>query len=269
MASVTHQQIYKTKKESLGRFVDFWKTEMPLTFRSVHREFLLAFIVFAVSVLIGVVSSLYDKEFPRLILGDGYVNMTLENIRSGDPMAVYKHTGRMDMFSQITLNNVMVSFRTFVSGFLTSIGTFFILFYNGVMVGAFQTLFYNEGAFLTSFLVIWIHGTLEIWAIIVAGAAGFVMGNSILFPGTYSRFQSFRMGAMRGLKVIIGTVPIFIVAGFLESFITRLTWMPDPFKAFIILASMSFNLFYFVFYPIWLSKRLHYNRESELGQGIS
>jgi uncharacterized membrane protein SpoIIM required for sporulation len=269
MASAIHQNIYKNKKENTSRLVTFWTRELPLMFRSAHPQLLLSFVVFALAVLIGAVSTLHDENFPRLILGDGYVNMTLENIRKGDPMAVYKSHGQADMFFAITYNNVRVAFITFVSGVMSSIGTLFVLVQNGIMLGAFQTFFYNEGLFLTSFLAVWIHGTLEISVIIIAGAAGFQMGNSLLFPGTYSRLTSFRMGAKRGLKIVVGTVPIFIVAGFLEGFVTRLTDMPTFLKVAIIASSAGFIVWYYVIYPIRLSRRATYDQESELGQGIS
>ncbi len=268
MATAIHQDIYKNKKENSSRLITFWTHEMPLMFHSAHRQLLLALGVFVLAVLIGAVSTVHDEDFPRLILGDGYVNMTLENIRKGDPMAVYKSHGQLDMFFAITYNNIMVGFKTFVAGVLSSIGTLYILVENGIMLGAFQTFFYNEGLLLTSFLTVWIHGTLEISVIIIAGAAGFVMGNSILFPGTYSRLAAFQMGAKRGLKIVVGTVPIFILAGFLESFVTRLTNMPIALKCLIIGGSATFIIWYYVVYPIRLARRNRYNQENELGEAI-
>ena len=98
-------------------------------------------------------------------------------------------------------------------------------------------------------LVIWIHGTLEISAIIISGAAGMVLGNSILFPGTYSRRESFVIGAKDGVKILVSLIPIFITAGFLESFVTRFTNMPIYISLFIILGSLSFIVWYVWVYP--------------------
>ena len=75
------------------------------------------------------------------------------------------------------------------------------------------------------------------------------MGNGLLFPGTYSRVQSFRFAAKKGLKIIVGLVPIFILAGFLEGFVTRMTGMPGIFKIAIILGSFIFIFIYFIFIP--------------------
>ena len=249
LAGKTHQAIYKNKKEKKNRFVTFWKYELPLLFREHHRQLFYAFLVFAIACGIGALSAAMDDTFVRLILGDGYVNQTLQNIRNGDPMAVYKSMGEAEMFLMITINNVKVSFLAFVLGVFFSIGTFWVLFSNGIMLGAFQYFFYQKGLLLTSVLTIWIHGTLEISAIVIAGCAGFVMGNSLLFPKTHSRLHSFKQGARRGLKIVVGLVPIFITAGFLEGFVTRHTEMPMVLSLFIILTSAAFILYYFILYP--------------------
>src|SRR5690606_5887494 len=103
---------------------------------------------------------------------------------------------------------------------------------------------------------IWIHGTIEISVIIVAGCAGMVVGKSILFPQTYTRLASFIQGVKNGLKIVLSTIPFFIIAGFLEGFVTRLTAMPDWLSIFIITASLVVILFYYVFYPIYLNKKI-------------
>ena len=112
-------------------------------------------------------------------------------------MAVYNGSSEFPMFLSITLNNIMVSFNCFAMGLLTSFGTGYMLLNNGIMIGAFQTFFYQHDLLWESFLAIWLHGTLEIWAIIVAGAAGLALGNGWLFPGTYSRLESFKRGAKK------------------------------------------------------------------------
>jgi uncharacterized membrane protein SpoIIM required for sporulation len=256
LASKAHQQIYKNKKEKKSRILYFWKYELPLLFKQAHRELLYSFLISLAAALIGAISAAHDDDFVRLILGDTYVNQTLENISKGDPLAVYKSIDSGSMFFMITINNIRVSFLCFAAGMLLSMGTVYLLFTNGIMLGAFQYFFYAKGLLLQSVLVIWIHGTLEISAIIIAGAAGLTMGNSILFPGTYSRFESFRMGAKRGVKIVIGLLPIFIIAGFLESFVTRHNEMPSWLSLSIIMTSLLFIVGYFIVYPIYLNKNL-------------
>ena len=249
LASTLHNQIYRNKRESTSRLVTFWTQEIPQTIWDARRALLASFIIFAVSVLIGAVSQLGDDSFARIILGNDYVDMTLENIRKGAPMAVYDSGGETEMFLGITLNNVKVSFTVFVLGVFTSLGTGFMLFQNGVMLGSFQSFFFQQGLGFESMLAIWLHGTLEIWAVIVAGAAGITLGNGWLMPGTYSRMTSFMQAARKGLKIIVGTVPVFITAAFIEGFATRHTeWGTWP-RLAIICFSALFIAYYYMYLP--------------------
>ncbi len=255
IASTAHQKIYKTKKESKNRFINFFKTEFPLSFYKHQKQLLIAFSVFAFFSLVGAFSSANDVDFVRLILGDSYVNMTLENIEKGDPMAVYKKANEVDMFIGITINNIRVAMFAFVLGILFSVGTLYIMMQNGIMLGSFLYFFYDKGLLWESSRTIWIHGTIEIAVIIIAGCAGLVLGNGLLFPETYSRLESFKRSMKDGLKIMVSTIPFFIIAGFLEGFVTRHTEMPDWLAIIIILSSLAIIIFYYVIYPIQLHKK--------------
>ncbi len=249
LASSAHQKIYKTKKEKKNRFYSFWVKEFPLEFYQYQKQLLITFLIAALFTAIGVYSSATDGAFVRSILGDRYVNMTLENIANDDPMAVYKQMGETNMFLGITINNIRVALNCFILGVMFGIGTIYMLMQNFIMLGSFQYFFYDKGLLWESVRTIWIHGTIEISVIIIAGCAGLVVGNSILFPKTYTRLTSFVRGVKAGLKIVISTIPFFIIAGFLEGFVTRHTEMPDWLAIFIILGSLALILFYYVIYP--------------------
>lgn len=259
LAFRAHQLIYINKKENRKRFQLFWLTEYPLHLSTIKKYISYSLLIFFIATGIGIVSTLNDDTFVRLILGDSYVNMTINNIDNGDPMAVYKQMNQMDMFLGITLNNIMVAIYVFIFGVFISIGTAYFLFQNGVMLGAFLTFFYQKGLLADAMLVIWIHGTLEIFAIIVAGAAGITLGNSILFPGTYGRRTSFVCGVKKSLKTLIGVLPLFVVAGFFEGFVTRYSNMHDALKLTIILSSLVFIIWYFFIYPYKINQKLMHN----------
>lgn len=256
LASQAHQKIYRNKKEGRNRIVEFWKIEFPLFFRQYHKTLGVAFLIFVAAALIGSISAINDSSFVRLILGDAYVNETLNNIAAGDPTAIYKGGSEIGSFLGITINNIRVAILAFAFGVITSLGTVYILFSNGVMLGAFITFFYTEHVFFEANKQIWLHGTIEISVIIVAGCAGLIMGNSILFPKTFSRGVSFMRGAKDGLKVVVSTIPFFIIAGFIEGFITRYSGMPSWAAFLIIGSSLALILFYYLIYPIILN-RLH------------
>jgi uncharacterized membrane protein SpoIIM required for sporulation len=256
LASKAHQNIYKTKKESKNRLISFFKTEFPTMFYQHHRELLITFLTFTLFVIVGAFSAANEGDFVRSFLGDGYVNMTLENIEKGDPMAVYKQQGEFNMFLGITLNNIKVALYAFGYGILFGVGTLYIMMQNGIMLGSFQYFFYEKGLLWESARTIWIHGTIEISVIIIASCAGLVMGNGILFTGTFPRLEAFKRGVINGLKILMSTIPFFIIAGFLEGFVTRHTEMPDWLAILIIAGSLALILFYYVIYPIRLNKKL-------------
>ena len=255
LAAGLHQSIYRNKKEKLNRFSVFWKYELPMLFHTYRKQLLYSFIFFMISGAIGVLSAKYDDTFVRVILGDGYVNMTNENIDKGDPFGVYKQQGPVAMFFHIALNNSYVALLMFASGIFLSIGPVFYLLKTGIMVGSFEYYFFSKGLGAASVLVIWIHGTLEISAIIVAGAAGLVLGNGLLFPKTHTRFEAFKMNAKDATKIALGIIPVILAAAFLEGFVTRYTSMPLWLSISILSGSLLFMVWYVILYPSKLYKR--------------
>jgi len=256
LAGKLHQRLYANKREERGRFARFWALELPLVVAKHHRTLAFTALLFVVFTALGALSAAQDDSFVRVVLGDAYVNQTIEYIRKGDPMAVYKQEGETLMFLGITANNIYVALTIYVLGATLGVGTLVQMFRTGMMLGSFQYFFYHYHLLWRSVLTIWIHGTLEISAVIVAGAAGFVMARGLLFPGTYSRGESFRQAARDGLRMAVGLVPIFIVAGFLEGFVTRHTEMPLAVSLAIIGSSAAFIGWYFVYYPRQLARRL-------------
>ena len=250
-----HQKIYKTKKTSGNKIIKFYTKEFPKMFYTYRQQLLISFLSFLFFSIVGAYSSATDQDFVRLILGDNYVNMTLDNIENEDPMAVYKKMNETDMFIGITINNIRVGFLSYIFGFLLGIGALFIGMSNAVMIGSFQYFFAEKGLLWESVRTIWIHGTIEISVIIICICAGLVAGNGIMFPKTYTRLESFARSAKEGLKIVISTVPFFIIAGFLEGFVTRYTEMPDALAILIILGSLAFILFYYIYLPYKLNTK--------------
>ena len=310
-------KIYKVQKSRKSRFISFWTDGLPRQIHESKNEMRLAFWVFAIAVFIGAFSSHQDPDFARSILSDSYIDMTLDNIEEGDPMAVYKDESAFGMALGITFNNLWVDIIAFALGILYSIGSIFILLVNGVMVGAFQYFFITQGesvdnsvlvaflggmvfiylaidlilnyktrnkiylgvaaiamvayaglllsgsltdsnvvygVFFESVCTIWIHGTLEMSAAVIAGAAGIIMGKGLVFPGTLSRLKSFQISARRGLKVLVGIFPLTLVAGVLESYLTRHTEIGIHWRLLFILSCLAFVVFYYIWYPRYKAK---------------
>ncbi|WMI64455.1 stage II sporulation protein M [Aestuariibaculum sp. YM273] len=257
LAAKAFQKIYKTKREDSNRLVSFWKTEVPLICYQYRKFIYVAFITFFAFTFIGAISAANDGEFVRSILGDDYVNMSIENIEAGDPVAVYKSGSNWGSFIGITINNLKVGIISFILGVFGGIGTIYILFKNCIMLGSFQYFFYEKDVFWESVRGIWIHGAMEIFAIVIEAAAGLILGASILFPNTYSRMTSFKQGAKTGVKILISTFPFTFSAGFLEGFITRYSnIMPHWLSVGIILTTLSIITYYYLIYPFKIQKQI-------------
>lgn len=260
-----YQHVYRNRKEKFNRVFHFWKYELPFLFRKYQHIFLLTTYFFLVSVVMGYFASLQNPEFVRGILGNSYVDMTETNIAKGNPFGVYHADNPFSMFVLIAFNNIRVAFTTFLGGLTAGIGTIYLLWYNGVMLGSFEEMFFANHVGYQSILVIWIHGTIEISAIIISGTAGLVMAGGLLFPGTFSRLQSFKQSARDAVKIMICLVPFFILAAFLESYITHqmsetfssgdASGMPIWAGALILAGSLFLIIWYFVIWPIKLHKR--------------
>ncbi len=250
LAATAFQQIYKTKRTDKNQLVTFFKVEVPYLMKQNSIYLKYAFVLFFIAVSLGVLSATYDESFVRLILGDDYVDMTLANIKAGDPVAVYKSGSNWGSFIGITMNNLQVGLKCFVYGVTGGLGTVYIMLSNGIMLGSFQTFFAHEGVFWASVRGIWIHGAMEIFAIVIETMAGLLLGASILFPGTYSRLDSFKTGMRTGLKIWLSTLPFTISAGFLEGFVTRYSdIMPNVVSVGIILTTLSIISWYYLIYP--------------------
>lgn len=255
-ASKIYVGIYQNRKEDGNRLVTFWKYELPLTIRKYHGLILFTFILFALFFCVGFFSSAHDPAFVRNVLGDGYVDMTETNIEKGNPLGVYQSGNALLAWIGIMINNIMVSFTYFARGLSFGILTVTSVVKEAITLGAFEYMFFSKGIGWQSAMGVLIHGLLELTAIIIACAAGLVMVKSFLFPGTIKRMDSLKRGVKDGVKIVVGLMPVFMIAAFFEGFVTRHYKMPVFINAFILLAALSFISWYFIIYPIRLNRKL-------------
>ena len=254
------QKIYKTKRIEENRIKHFFVTEVPMTVYEYRRYLYYAFAFFILFVAIGVISSIYDKDFATLILGEGYVNQTLENIKKGDPTAIYGSGANWSTSLMIIVNNLVVGAKLYIYGVFGGVGTLYALMQNSIMLGAFQFFFNTQNVLLESAKGIWLHGAFEIFGMVVEAMAGLILGASLLFPKTLSRLESFKLGFRNSFKIYLSTVPFTIFAGIIEGFVTRYAQvMPLVLNIVIIFGTLSVIAFYYFIYPHIVIKKLKKN----------
>jgi len=258
LATQSYLKIYTTKRSNMNVLAKFFMQDVPLIAYNYRKQIYFAFLFFAVFVAIGVFSLNGNEEFARQILGNAYVDQTLENIKSGDAVAVYKGGSTWGSFIGITFNNLRVGAMLFLTGITAGIGTSYIMMKNSIMVGVFQYFFHQENAFWESVRGIWIHGSFEIFSMIIECGAGFIIAASMFFPKTLSRKSSFKNGVRDAFKLFLSTMPFTIVAGFLEGYVTRLSNQMPHFMSYgIIISCLGFISYYYLIYPYRVHRKVY------------
>lgn len=254
-AAKIYLQIYQNRREETNRLLFFWKYELPLTIWKHRRYMLFSTLVFIVFFAIGFFASAKDETVARSFFGDTYYEHTQANIANGNPFGIYEHGNPFLSWIQLMIHNIRVSIILFVSGLFAGLPSLYFLAQNAAMVGIFDHLFASNGLGLDFFLVVFVHGTLELTAIVISGGAGLILGMGFIFPGTVRRLTSLKQAAKDAVKIMIGLMPVFALAAFFEGFITRLYNDLSILTSLITVLSVLFVIFYFVIYPARLVRR--------------
>lgn len=260
LAVTAYHKIYGHRRTGKG-FKSFWTYEIPMIMYRYRKYFYFSFVVFFLMIAIGVFSAIYEPEFVRSILSDGYVDMTERNIENGDPLAVYNNSsslGNFNSFFFIAFNNLRVGLTSFLYGLFGGVGSLYFMLVNGVMVGSFQYMFFEKGHFFLSLRTIWMHGSMEMFAMCIEIGAGILMGTSYLFPGILTRKQAFFQKGKAALKIVISTMPFTLAAALIEGYLTQYAKaMPIAIAALIVLGTLGFIAWYYLIYPVKVYKRSH------------
>lgn len=236
LLSRAHNLLYAGRSHSGWGIIRFYREDFPRIFRETFSYTLAAGTLFFFAGLIGALLAMNDGTFAQYILGPHMIEtidhhqMWTDSVLSVKPLAS----------SAIMTNNITVCFMTYVAGMLAGIGTIFYLLFNGLLIGVIGVACFQAGMSNNLWSFVAPHGVLELPAIFISGAAGLILARGLLFPGLLSRRDSlFRAGAQSG-KLILGIVPILIVAGSIEGFLSP-THLPSALKyAF---AAALFSLF--------------------------
>ncbi len=245
LAIAAHGLLYRRPKARKGlAIVRFFARDYPRLFRQLWPYMALATAIFLAGSLGAYLTVLARPSTAHYFVPAGLDVVDEEtDVSAGDVSERYRRMPGAPMTSFITTNNIRVAFLAFAAGITAGIGTVLLLFFNAMMLGGFVAHFQNHhlGYEVASFLTP--HGALEIFAILVAAAAGLRLGLSLAIPGRVTRKTSLRIGAKEAVLLVLGTIPMFIVAGVIESFITP-SYISGGLKITIGLAALGTTLAY-------------------------
>lgn len=218
--------IYAAKRFSLLSVWHFLVRDYPRLFRKEFAAIALAAAVFFGGAVFGAGAMLLDPDAGAYLLPKQHLHLDpservedLEKRESGQAMSAEQQA----YFSTyLFTHNIQVTFLVFVLGLTFSIGTFIVLFYNGLLIGALAVNYHADG--VGTFFWAWIlpHGVPELTSIFIAGGAGFILGRALLQPGRRSRAASLKLHAGRAVKLILGTAPVLVVAGVIEGTLSQM-----------------------------------------------
>ena len=220
-----HNTIYAGRRGSPLAIIHFFSTTFPQVFRAHVLHCGTAVAIFLGSAIVGVVLTLIDPDFKVQILGPQLVEtiqkreMWTHSILAVKPLAS----------SAIMTNNLSVAFTTFAMGITAGIGTIYMMVLNGLMIGVIGTACATAGMSLVLWSFVAPHGVLELPAIFMAGGAGLRLAQGLLFPGTLPRRDSLARAGTDATKLLLGSVPILVLAGLIEAFVSP-TSLPASMK---------------------------------------
>jgi len=231
LAIAAHGMLYRSRRTRVLPAVwRFFSKEYPQLFRRLWPYVVLAVSLFAVGTLGAYVtvrlrpSTAYVFVPQGLDMPGGGAGVTQEDVSER-----FRTMPKPPMASAITANNISVAFNAFALGITAGLGTAYVILMNAMMLGGFFAHFDNHGLGYACWTFIAPHGVLEIMAILISAAAGLRLGLSLAVPGSRTRLASLQAGAREAVLLVLGTVPMFIVAGAIESFITP-TYLPGGVK---------------------------------------
>jgi uncharacterized membrane protein SpoIIM required for sporulation len=245
----SHNLIYMGHKPKVGALVHFYRDTYPQVFRETLPQTLVSLAIFVVTGIVAWAVTLRDPAFAHRLLGAQMMDtieqrhMWTHSIVTIKPLAS----------SGIMTNNLSVAFSMFALGITAGLGTMWMLVVNGLLIGVIGAATARAGMALLLWSFVAPHGVLELPAIIIAGGSGLEIARGLLFPGLLPRRDSLAFAGARATKLLMGTIPLLVIAGVIEGFFSP---SDAPVAMKFALASVLFAaLLTYLFLPEILRRR--------------
>jgi len=217
-----HNLVYSAAPRRPRSIVAFYTRTFPQIFRSTWRYTATSTGIFLLGALLGFTVCQADPGFERFLLGGDMIDtidrreMWTHSIVAVKPLAS----------SAILTNNLAVAFTAFAFGITAALGTAWIMFFNGVLISVVASACHRAGMGVALWSFVVPHGSLELPAIFIAGGAGLLLGRGLVAPGTLPRGEALRLHAGTAVQLLLGVIPLLIVAGIIEGFVSPVSMEP-------------------------------------------
>lgn len=212
-----HGRIYRADAQGGRRLREFFTRTFPQTFRRTWRYTALAFATFWIFAFLAYLGTWRDAEFSEFAGVDPIFRYIIgQRVHWWERLSQFSQVGS----SFIMVNNIWVMFTAFALGAFFGLGTLYVMAFNGALLGAVLALTYRAGFSFDFVTFVVGHGVIELSCIFLAGGAGLLIGSALLLPGDLSRGDALKTRGLEAVRLIAGCVPILVIAGIIEGFIS-------------------------------------------------
>jgi uncharacterized membrane protein SpoIIM required for sporulation len=249
LLSRAHNTIYGAQRDRRGGIVAFFARDYPNIFLRNINYVMAAFIIFLLGSAVGAILTFRDADFALAVLGPRMIETIEKREMWTHSIVAIKPVAS----GSIMTNNLAVAFSMFSAGITAGIGTFLLTLFNGLLMGVISSACFVSGMSVKLWSFVVPHGSLELPAIFIAAGAGFRISHGLLFPGHLSRRDSLLVAGSDGVKLLLGVIPMLVIAGLIEGFISP-TSLPIGLK-FITGAALFALLTFYLTSPLWSARR--------------
>jgi len=242
-----YSQVYQGRqRQDWQEVARFYQLGFPQTVQQTWPYILVATLIFGLGLFMGWCYTWLDADFMRLVIPKQFIQLVQEegklwmgSIVGIEPLAS----------SQIMTNNISVTLGALAGGIFGGLGTIFILWYNGLHIGAIATLVGQYNLAYPFWAFVFPHGALELPAIFLSGAAGLLLGQALIFPGSRPRLLALKSQGQLAAQLMFGVVPMLIIAGLIEGFFSPNPSIPDGVK-YLVGSILLTALLLYCFWPL-------------------
>ncbi|MEL6460649.1 MAG: stage II sporulation protein M [Cyanobacteria bacterium J06621_15] len=214
------------RKEYWG-IIKFYRWGLPAILQQTFPYIALATALFLLAVLVASLYSWQDPNFMPLIVPSRIIS----KVRDDGQLWMSSLAGiEQAACSEIIINNLRVSLSAVVGGISAGIFTVYIIVFNGLLIGTVATLVAKNNLAYSFWAFVFPHGSLELPAILIAGGAGLLIAKAIILPGKYRRLNTIKRHTFQAIQLLLGIVPMLIIAGIIETFFSSNPNIPNPIK---------------------------------------
>lgn len=244
-----YEALYGQSFDDKASILEFIIYGFPAALRANARFLWVAAVVFVLPYIAIMIGTMMNDQLIYSVMDSGNVRMmeSMYDPSLGKLGRERQSDSDIQMFGFYIYNNIGIAFKCFATGVFLGVGSLFVLGFNGLHIGAVSGHLTALGYTETFYPFVIGHGSFELTAIVFSGAAGLMLGFSILAPGEHTRRRALQHAAKDAIKIMYGVFLMLLVAAFIEAFWSSSSSLPN-FVKYGVGACLWVFVYYYCFF---------------------